>query len=69
MVFAVFAQGLSTAVSVILTLLLPKVLGVAEFGYWQLFIFYLGYVGFFHFGINDGVYLIHGGETRDALDK
>lgn len=69
MVFAVFAQGLSTAVSVILTLLLPKVLGVAEFGYWQLFIFYLSYVGFFHFGINDGVYLIHGGETRDALDK
>lgn len=69
MVFAVFAQGLSTAVSVILTLLLPKVLGVAEFGYWQLFVFYLSYVGFFHFGINDGVYLIHGGETRDALDK
>lgn len=69
MLYAVFAQGLSTAVSVILTLLLPKVLGVAEFGYWQLFIFYLSYVGFFHFGINDGVYLIHGGETRDVLDK
>lgn len=69
MLYAVFAQGLSTAVSVILTLLLPKVLGVAEFGYWQLFVFYLSYVGFFHFGINDGVYLIHGGETRDALDK
>lgn len=68
-VYAVAAQGLGTGVSVILTLLLPKVLGVAEFGYWQLFIFYLSYVGFFHFGINDGVYLIHGGETRDALDK
>lgn len=69
MVFAVFAQGLSTAVSVILTLLLPKVLGVAEFGYWQLFVFYFSYVGFFHFGINDGVYLIHGGEFRETLDK
>lgn len=69
MAFAVFAQGLSTAVSVILTLLLPKILGVAEFGYWQLFIFYLSYVGFFHLGINDGVYLINGGKTREELDK
>lgn len=68
-VYAFAAQGLGTGVSVILTLLLPKVLGVTEFGYWQLFIFYLSYVGFFHFGINDGVYLIHGGESRDALDK
>lgn len=55
--------------SVVTSLLVPKVLGVAEFGYWQLFIFYISYVGFFHLGLNDGVYLLKGGQTRDEIDK
>lgn len=67
--FAISAQGLNVVASVILTLVLPKVLGVEEFGYWQLFIFYAGYVGFFHLGINDGVYLLKGGESRAEIDK
>lgn len=67
--YAISAQGLNVVASVILTLILPKVLGVEEFGYWQLFIFYAGYVGFFHFGINDGVYLLKGGESRQRIDK
>lgn len=40
-----------------------------EFGYWQLFIFYIGYVGIFHFGLSDGVYLINGGKARSRIDK
>lgn len=67
--FALSAQGLSVGASVVLTLILPKILGVEEFGYWQLFIFYAGYVGFFHLGINDGVYLLKGGESRQEIDK
>lgn len=66
---AVAAQGLAMLVSVIVTLLLPKILGVTAFGYWQLFIFYASYVGFFHLGLNDGVYLINGGRSRYAIDK
>ncbi|WP_188042943.1 lipopolysaccharide biosynthesis protein [Changpingibacter yushuensis] len=66
---AFLAQGVSLSVSVVMALLVPKVLGVEEFGYWQLFIFYSGYMGFFHFGLNDGVYLLHGGELRDEVDK
>ena len=56
-------------ISCLTALLVPKILGVEEFAYWQLFLFYSSYVGFFHFGLNDGVYLIHGGETRDEIDK
>lgn len=63
------AQGVSMFVSILVSLLVPKVLGVVEFGYWQLFLFYAGYVGFFHFGLNDGVYLLNGGMSRAEIDK
>lgn len=63
------AQGISLAVSFVMSLLVPKVLGVASYGYWQLFVFYVSYSGFFHFGLNDGVYLVEGGKTRKEIDK
>ncbi|MBQ9059422.1 MAG: hypothetical protein IJ125_09585 [Atopobiaceae bacterium] len=66
---AFLSQGVGMFLSVIQSLLIPKILGVAEFGYWQLFIFYSSYVGLFHLGLNDGVYLIAGGQTRDKIDK
>lgn len=66
---AFLAQAIGIIVSVITTLVLPKQLGVTEFGYWQLFIFYASYAGFFHLGLSDGVYLIEGGKTRKEVDK
>ena len=66
---AFLAQGVALALSFITSLIVPKLLGVAEFGYWQLFLFYITYVGFFHLGLNDGVYLINGGKTRREIDK
>ncbi|WP_172136136.1 hypothetical protein [Adlercreutzia sp. ZJ473] len=49
--------------------LMPKILGVADYGYWQLFLLYASYVGFGHFGFNDGVYLRLGGTPRSEVDK
>ena len=69
MSIAFLAQGISLVMGVIQSLLVPKLLGVTQYGYWQLFIFYIGYVGFFHLGLNDGVYLINGGKSRDEIDK
>ena len=66
---AFLAQGVAMCVSVVTTLLVPKVLGVEQYGYWQLFIFYSTYVGFCHLGLNDGVYLVHGGESRIEINK
>lgn len=66
---AVASQGVGVILSVVTSLFVPKVLGVEEFGYWQLFIFYSTYVGLFHFGLNDGVYLIYGGVDRGGIDK
>lgn len=66
---AFLAQGVAMLLSILQTLLVPKLLGTTEYGYWQLFIFYQSYVGFAHFGLNDGVYLINGGKSRSVIDK
>ena len=65
---AFLAQGLSLLLSAFMSFVIPKFLGVKEYSYWQLFIFYSGYVGFFHFGFNDGVYLRLGGKKYEELD-
>ncbi|WP_413446107.1 lipopolysaccharide biosynthesis protein, partial [Bifidobacterium longum] len=57
---AFFAQGISMLISAMTSIFVPKIMGVEDFGYWQLFMFYASYVGFFHLGINDGVYLEQG---------
>lgn len=66
--FAALSQGLSLIISALMSLIIPKFLGVEEFAYWQLFIFYVSYAGFFMFGLNDGIYLIEGGRERSQLD-
>lgn len=68
-IYAFGAQGISMLMSLAMSLFVPKLLSVTNFGYWQLFIFYYGYVGFFHFGLNDGVYLKYGGVDYNRLDK
>ncbi len=67
--YAFTAQFFSLVVSVIMSLIVPKLLGVEQFSYWQLFIFYSSYVGFFHLGLPDGIYLRYGGTEIDKLDK
>ena len=65
---AMLAQGVSFLLSAITSLLVPRLLGVESFGFWQLFLLYCSYVGFADLGISEGVYLINGGKNRDSLD-
>ncbi|HEU5643060.1 TPA: hypothetical protein VVO38_002156, partial [Streptococcus pneumoniae] len=44
-------------------------MGVTEYSYWQLYIFYLTYIGFFHLGWIDGIYLKYGGLEYTNLDR
>ena len=69
LITAFTAQGVAFICSAVMSLLVPRLLGVAEYGYYQLFIFYTSYVSFFAFGLNDGIYLEHGGEDRINIDK
>ncbi|PJK16920.1 hypothetical protein CQS04_07135 [Chryseomicrobium excrementi] len=55
--------------SAILILVLPKILTVQDYGYWQLYLLYLTYVGFGHLGWNDGIYLKWGGRDYEELNR
>lgn len=62
------AQAISLAVSCITNLILPKVIGEVDFSYWQLFVFYTSYIPCLALGLNDGVYLRYGGQSKDSVD-
>lgn len=67
--FAFSAQFISLLLSVLMSIFVPKFLNVENFGFWQLFLFYVSYAGFFHFGLTDGIYLTIGGKKYEELDK
>ena len=56
------AQLVSMAASVVMSLVVPKLLGVQEYALWQTFILYTGYSGLLVFGVNDGMLLRIGGK-------
>jgi O-antigen/teichoic acid export membrane protein len=60
---------ISMIISTIIILIVPKLIGVEDYGYWQLYLFYSSYVGFLHFGWNDGIYLRYGGKEYKELNK
>ena len=69
MSYTISSNFVSLISSILVILIIPKLIGVEEYGYWQLYIFYSSYVGFLHFGWNDGIYLRYGGEEYKNLDK
>lgn len=68
LVYSISANLLSLFVSIILVLILPNLLGETAYGYLQLYLFYTTYVGFFHLGWIDGIYLRIGGKEYGQLE-
>ncbi len=66
-IYAISSQLSGLFLSFFIALIIPKFLGVIEFSYWQLFLFYVNYLGLLHFGLNDGIYLKYGGQRREEL--
>lgn len=67
--FSFCANIFSVFVSMLMILVLPKIMTMEDYGIWQLFMFYFSYVGFFHFGWIDGIYLRYGGQNFSALSR
>lgn len=67
--YSMAANLTSFLVGVAVILLVPKVIGVEEYGYFQLFLFFIGYVGFFHFGWADGIILRYAGKIWESLSR
>lgn len=64
-----FSNMLALLSSIATVVMAPKLIGVAEYGYFQLYLFYAAYAGCLHFGCSDGIYLRYGGLEYDELDK
>jgi len=60
---------LSLLVSTIVVLILPKYFSEGQYGYCQLYILYITYVGVFQIGWCDGAYLRTGGSHYESLNK
>lgn len=60
---------LTALVSILSVLIIPRLIGVADYGYWALFLFYGSYVPFLQFGWTDGIYLRYGGSSYPDIDK
>ena len=60
---------LSLLISVVIAFVIPKLISIEQYGYYQLYIFYTSYVGVSYLGLCDGFYLRIGGKYYDDLDK
>lgn len=67
--YTILSNGVNLVMSILVAFIVPKLLGVKEYSYWQLYAFYASYVGFFHFGWADGIYLRFGGQRYENLDR
>lgn len=63
------ANLISLLIATLIVLIVPKLIGVEDYGYWQVYLFYVSYVVFMHFGWSDGIYLRYGGKQYKELDK
>lgn len=55
--------------SILTGFIIPRLLGVSEYGYYKIFSLYLGYVGLLHLGFVDGVLLRFAGKEYSILNK
>ncbi|MXQ48389.1 oligosaccharide flippase family protein [Streptococcus pneumoniae] len=66
----VVLSNISTILSgVFIGIIIPKILSVEGFGFYKTFTLYVTYIGFFSFGIIDGIVLEYGGNDYDELDR
>ncbi|MBR6071678.1 MAG: hypothetical protein IKP77_02450 [Acholeplasmatales bacterium] len=54
---------------VLVGFVLPRLIGITDYGYYKTFTLYASYVGLFAFGIIDGIYLKYGGLDYKELSK
>lgn len=69
MILVFASQIISLGVNLLKVLVIPFLIGINSFSYWQLFVFYSSLVGFFQFGINDGIYLRYAGKNISRFHK
>lgn len=65
--FTFMAQIIVLVLGIVKSIILPKVLSIPDYGYWQIYVLYSTYVGIFALGFNDGIYLLYGKYQYEEL--
>ena len=64
-----FSNIIKLISGILVGLLLPRILGVTDYGFYKTFTLYTSYVGLLMLGICDGIYLKYGGYEYEELPK
>lgn len=65
----ILSNGVKLLSSVLSMFAIPLLFSQQDYGFYELFLLYISYVGIFHFGFIDGLYLIYAGKNYDQLSK
>ena len=65
--YSSISQIINMLLGVARVLLIPFLMDLASFGYWQVYVLYCGLAGLFSFGYTDGIYLKYGDKNIDEL--
>ncbi len=64
-----FSQGLAVVSGIVVGFIIPKILGVTEYGLYRIYTMYFTYTSLLHFGFIDGILLKYAGTSYDDLNK
>lgn len=67
--YVAFSNIIKLISSILIGFVIPNILGPTNYGYYKIFTLYLTYIGLFHFGFIDGIYLKFGGVDYQDLNK
>lgn len=67
--FVAFSNIIKLVSSILIGFVIPNLLGLMDYGYYKVFVLYLTYIGLFHFGFIDGIYLKYGGIDYKDINK
>lgn len=67
--YMLVSQTVNLILGIIRSVLLPIMLGVVNYGYWQVYILFLSFSGSFTLGISDGIYLRYGKYEYNELPR
>lgn len=61
------SQIIVLLVGIVISFVLPAVIGIEQFGYWQVYLLYVTFAMFFSLGFTDGIYLNYGNFDYENL--
>src|SRR5690554_2109108 len=65
----ILSNGVKLLSSIATIFLVPLIFTQQDYGFYKLFLLYISYVGLFHFGFIDGIYLYYGGKDYEELSQ